>query len=71
MGFFIPGSALLGATLLSVADLIARMSLRPAESLGGWTLPFAACAGGVFSTYLVFALAHTKHQGRSSIVRLC
>lgn len=29
--FLITGSALLGATLLSVADLIARVSLRPAE----------------------------------------
>lgn len=39
-------------------------------SLGAWTLPLAACAGGVLSTYLVFALAHTKHEGRSSILRL-
>jgi iron complex transport system permease protein len=39
-------------------------------SLGAWTLPFAACGGGVLSTYLVFALAHTKHEGRSSILRL-
>jgi ABC-type Fe3+-siderophore transport system permease subunit len=29
--FLIPGSALLGATLLSIADLIARVVLRPAE----------------------------------------
>ena len=29
--FLILGSALLGGTLLSVADLIARVSLRPAE----------------------------------------
>jgi iron complex transport system permease protein len=40
------------------------------SSLGGWTLPLAACAGGVLSTYLVFALAHTKNEGRSSILRL-
>jgi iron complex transport system permease protein len=39
-------------------------------NLGAWTLPLAACAGGVVSTYLVFALAHTKHEGRSSILRL-
>lgn len=39
-------------------------------NLGAWTLPLAACAGGVLSTYLVFALAHTKHEGRSSILRL-
>jgi iron complex transport system permease protein len=29
--FLIPASALLGGILLSVADLIARVSLRPAE----------------------------------------
>jgi hypothetical protein len=29
--YLIAGSALLGATLLSVADLVARVSLRPAE----------------------------------------
>jgi iron complex transport system permease protein len=29
--FLIPGSALLGGILLSIADLIARVSLRPAE----------------------------------------
>jgi iron complex transport system permease protein len=39
-------------------------------NLGGWTLPLAACGGGVLSTYLVFALAHSKHEGRSSILRL-
>ena len=39
-------------------------------NLGSWTLPLAACGGGVLSTYLVFALAHTKHEGRSSILRL-
>jgi len=39
-------------------------------NLGGLTLPVVACAGGVLSTYLVFALAHTKREGRSSILRL-
>lgn len=39
-------------------------------SLGAWTLPLAACAGGVLSTYLVFALAHTRNEGRSSIMLL-
>jgi iron complex transport system permease protein len=39
-------------------------------NLGGWSLPLAACAGGVFSTYLVFALASSKQEGRSSILRL-
>ena len=37
---------------------------------GGWTLPLAACCGGVLSTYLVFALAHSKHSARSSIMLL-
>lgn len=39
-------------------------------NLGGLTLPIVACAGGVLSTYLVFALAHTKRESRSSILRL-
>jgi heme transport system permease protein len=38
--------------------------------LGTWALPFAACIGGVVSTYLVFALARTGADGRSSIVML-
>lgn len=38
--------------------------------LGAWTLPIAACAGGVLSTYLVFALAQTRNEGRSSIMLL-
>jgi len=37
---------------------------------GGWTLPLMACGGGVLSTYLVFTLAHTRNEGRSSILRL-
>lgn len=37
---------------------------------GGWTLPVMACGGGVLSTYLVFTLSRTKHEGRSSILRL-
>jgi iron complex transport system permease protein len=35
-----------------------------------WTLPAAACAGGVFSTWVVFALARTGADGRASIVTL-
>lgn len=38
--------------------------------LGAWTLPLTACAGGILSTWLVFALAHTRREGRSSILRL-
>jgi len=37
---------------------------------GSWMLPFAACLGGVISTYVVFALASTRTEGRSSIVLL-
>lgn len=35
-----------------------------------WSLPIAACAGGVISTYLVFLLARSREDGRSSIVML-
>jgi iron complex transport system permease protein len=35
-----------------------------------WSLPFAACIGGVASTYLVFILARSREDGRASIVML-
>lgn len=35
-----------------------------------WSLPFAACLGGVLSTYLVFVLARSREDGRASIVML-
>ena len=35
-----------------------------------WALPFSACLGGIVSTYLVFALAGSRADGRSSIVML-
>jgi iron complex transport system permease protein len=35
-----------------------------------WTLPIAACIGGVISTYLVFLLARSREDGRASIVML-
>lgn len=35
-----------------------------------WSLPFAACAGGIISTYLVFLLARSREDGRASIVML-
>jgi len=35
-----------------------------------WTLPIAACIGGVVSTYLVFLLARSREDGRASIVML-
>lgn len=56
--------AAFGAALFYVFGALLKVTF------GRWTLPFAACAGGVLSTYLVFALAHTKHEGRSSILRL-
>ena len=56
--------AAFGAALFYVFPALLRWNL------GGLTLPLAACAGGVLSTYMVFALAHTRRQGRSSILRL-
>jgi iron complex transport system permease protein len=35
-----------------------------------WSLPVAACIGGVISTYLVFVLARSREDGRASIVML-
>ncbi|MEI6899126.1 MAG: iron ABC transporter permease, partial [Bacteroidota bacterium] len=37
---------------------------------GEWTLPIAACTGGIASTALVFTLAGSKESGKSSIVGL-
>ena len=56
--------AAFGAALFYVFGALLKIDL------GAWTLPFAACGGGVLSTYLVFALAQTKHEGRSSIMLL-
>lgn len=56
--------AAFGAALFYVFPALLRINL------GGLTLPLVACAGGVLSTYMVFALAHTKSEGRSSILRL-
>jgi iron complex transport system permease protein len=35
-----------------------------------WSLPLAACLGGIISTYLVFLLARSREDGRASIVML-
>jgi iron complex transport system permease protein len=35
-----------------------------------WSLPLAACLGGIISTYLVFFLARSREDGRASIVML-
>lgn len=56
--------AAFGAALFYVFGALLKVNL------GGWTLPVSACIGGVVSTYVVFALAHTKTEGRSSILRL-
>jgi iron complex transport system permease protein len=37
---------------------------------GEWTLPFAACAGGILSTSLVFLLSQSRQTGKSSIMLL-
>ncbi len=37
---------------------------------GEWTLPFAACAGGMVATILVFVLSQSKQTGKSSIIAL-
>ncbi|HEX8500681.1 MAG TPA: iron ABC transporter permease [Pyrinomonadaceae bacterium] len=37
---------------------------------GLWSLPLAACLGGVVSTYMVFLLARSREDGRASIVML-
>lgn len=37
---------------------------------GEWTLPVAACAGGIIATFLVFILARSKQTGKSSTVTL-
>ena len=35
-----------------------------------WSLPLAACVGGIISTYLVFLLARSREDGRASIVMM-
>jgi iron complex transport system permease protein len=37
---------------------------------GLWSLPVAACLGGIVSTYLVFTLARSGSEGRASVVLL-
>src|SRR5262249_37253473 len=56
--------AAFGAALFYVFGALLRVDLGP------WTLPFAACGGGILATYLVFTLAQTRHEGRSSIMLL-
>ena len=56
--------AALGASLYFVLGGVLHFTA------GVWTLPLAACLGGVVATYLVFALAQSNADGRSSIVLL-
>ena len=56
--------AAFGASLYFVLGAIFQFNA------GEWTLPFAACAGGILSTYLVFVLAQSRQTGKSSIISL-
>jgi iron complex transport system permease protein len=56
--------AAFGAALYFVLDSILKFNA------GEWTLPIAACMGGILSTSLVFLLAQSKQTGRSSILAL-
>jgi iron complex transport system permease protein len=56
--------AAFGAALFYVFGALLKINF------GEWTLPLAACVGGVLSTYLVFMLAQTRNEGRSSIMLL-
>jgi iron complex transport system permease protein len=56
--------AAFGAALYFVLGTVLHVSATP------WALPLAACIGGVVSTYMVFALAGSRPDGRSSIVML-
>ncbi len=56
--------AALGSALYFVLGSVLKFNAGP------WTLPIAACIGGILATYLVFALAQSGDEGRSSIVML-
>ncbi|MCZ2356345.1 MAG: iron ABC transporter permease [Bacteroidia bacterium] len=38
--------------------------------LGEWTLPLAACIGGIISTAMVFYLSQSKQSGKNSVISL-
>ncbi len=57
-----------GAALGSALFFVLGGVLNIGMSL--WSLPLAACIGGIIATYLVFALARSREDGRSSIVML-
>lgn len=56
--------AAFGAALYFVLGAVLKFNA------GEWTLPIAACAGGIVSTALVFGLSHSGQTGKSSIVGL-
>ena len=56
--------AAFGAALYFVLGAVFKVNA------GEWTLPIAACAGGILSTALVFTLSQSGQSGRSSIVGL-
>src|SRR5215217_3820149 len=57
-----------GAALGSALFFVLGGVLHVSTNL--WSLPFAACIGGIISTYLVFLLARSREDGRASIVML-
>lgn len=56
--------AAFGASLYFVLGTVLHVEQAP------WSLPVAACAGGVIATWMVFALAESGTDGRASIVML-
>lgn len=56
--------AAFGAALYFVLGAAFRVHAGP------WTLPLAACAGGMLATWLVFALSRSADSARSSVVAL-
>jgi iron complex transport system permease protein len=56
--------AAFGASLYFVLGTVLHVEQAP------WSLPAAACAGGILSTWMVFALADSGADGRASIVML-
>jgi iron complex transport system permease protein len=57
-----------GAAFGSALFFVLGGVLHIGQSL--WSLPVAACIGGITSTYLVFLLARSREDGRASIVML-
>lgn len=56
--------AAFGAALYFVLGAMFKLNF------GEWTLPIAACTGGMLSTFLVFYLSNSKQNNKSSVVTL-